>query len=149
VCVQSRCITESSRKTLFPTSPVRGPKVFANPPGVDMLRCGDGSIAVLVEGLTDFLAVATATPGLAVLGGPGAGSFRGVVGEWVSGKSLIIATDADDPGRKARDELTLDATSHGAGWCWHLDWGDAVDAAELAKRDGLGAVANIIKEAVA
>lgn len=72
---------------------------FANKEALEILQGKKSSkMFVLVEGIVDFLTVAQcAGRKWPVLGAPGAGTAKNLVGPWAKGRAVLIALDADAP----------------------------------------------------
>lgn len=141
VNVQSRCILDgASEKVLVPTGSRCKGTVFANQFGRDLLEHGGGTPEVIVlEGLTDFLAVGIASCA-AVLSVPGTSAAESSVGDWADGRDVFIGVDLDDAGNECVDGLAAALFAAQARSVHRLVWPDnCIDAcdtlAALGSRD--------------
>lgn len=141
VNVQARCILDgASRKVLVPTGSRCKGTVFANHSGRDLLEHGGGTPEVIIlEGLTDFLAVGLATCA-AVLSAPGTSAAESGVGEWADDRDIFIGVDLDDAGNACVEGLAAALFAAQARSVHRLVWPDkCVDAcdtlAALGSRD--------------
>lgn len=114
VSFQGRNVLGAEPRLLFPAGrPAKG-TLFSNALGLEVLRGRlQSQRCVVVEGLTDFLAVGS-IEGVATLGLPGASMACGVAGDWMRGRDLILAFDADRAGSAAAGEVAARARSLGA-----------------------------------
>lgn len=138
VNVQSRTILRAEPKTRFPGgSQVRG-SAFADRRGLEILRGGTDRWAVVFgEGLTDFLALAIASP-LPVLAAPGTGFAAPAIGDWVRGRVLYSVLDNDEAGRKALSEMSAKAYALGCTKVRQALWPeDCKDACDVVARRGV------------
>jgi hypothetical protein len=130
--VQARTISGGNPKTRFPKGcRVRG-TVFASRVGLELLSgtCDRSRTGLLAEGLTDFLALGTYCAE-AVLSAPGTGLAQSVVGEWVRGRTLLVALDLDTAGQAPVEELARSAFARGCRRVVRLAWpNSAHDACE-------------------
>lgn len=133
VSIQSRTILDRRPKTLFPKGSRAAGTVFANRPGIDLLRgqpVADPRV-LLGEGLTDSLAFAIACP-YPALCAPGISVVESSVGSWVKGRVLVIAIDCDDKGESKVRAVAQAAYRQGAAFVHRVRWPtrckDACDA---------------------
>jgi DNA primase len=110
--------------------------LFASRAGRRVLAGGGAGPAILAEGLTDFLALAAAAPGIPVLSAPGAGGAEKAVGDWARGRAILLALDCDEAGEAGAKRATR-RISEAGGQPARLRWpGGAKDAADVAKERG-------------
>jgi DNA primase len=74
------------------------------------------------EGLTDYLALACAAAGYAVLSAPGTGFAVPAVGRWAIGARVVVAVDSDEAGRRCADELVPALYRQGARDVYRAVW---------------------------
>jgi len=105
VAVQARHIDFPPRgnrkRLLFPKGSHIRKTAFANRRALAMLdRATDAKRVIVVEGMFDFLTAALAHDDLPVLGAPGAGQTKNVIGTWARGREVVLAPHPDDAGMK-------------------------------------------------
>ena len=111
--------------------------------------CVGQAEVVIVEGVMDKLSVEEATGRAAVLAMPNAspsGECYALACEALKdARKITIAVDADEAGRKLRDELVRRL---GADRCWLVDWLTVKDANEALVEFGDVAVLGMLRDAV-
>lgn len=145
--VQSRSITGSSPKTLFPAGSKASGTLFASPGGIEVLRGSwSGSRRVLFgEGLTDFLALASVSP-VPVLSAPGTSMAASGIGPWVNGYELILALDCDTAGDAVVSATARAAFIHGASRVHRVTWpAPCKDACDVVERSELAGLWSFLK----
>jgi hypothetical protein len=145
-CVQSRSILPDAQiKTRFPKGSHSRGTMFASERGLEVIR-GDGPAGdpvIIGEGLTDFLALATATA-IPVVSAPGAGGVRSVLGPWLRGRRVILALDGDAAGLLAAvsvaDVLAIEFDAEPYRLTWPEGCKDACDVVERECISGLSEI---------
>ena len=107
-------------------------------------KCG---IVILVEGMTDFLAL-TIVSSLPVLGAPGAGMARHSIAKWVRGRELYLGLDMDKAGLSEVVPTARAAYECGAEAVYRLPWPYGQDACDALKRMGAEDLALFLEETV-
>lgn len=147
--VQARQVKESGTgpKVLFPKGSSATGLVFADAPGIEVLRgTWERNRVLLAEGLTDFLALSLASP-IPVLSIPGTGTARTAFGPWARGKTIYLAFDMDAAGDGATRQAALQAT--GAKALKRLRWLEGCeDACDVVERydGGITALASFLDQ---
>lgn len=147
VNVQARAIVDSRDKTRFPKGARVMGTMFASPKAREMFAGSDNEhqVALLGEGLTDFLALVTATA-IPVIAAPGTGFAAACIGPWVRGRTLLIALDLDDAGDAALPVVAREAHAQGASRVLRVEWPspfkDACDVVAARGPEGLEAFLN-------
>ena len=143
VIVQARSIIPQGKKTLFPKGSLAGGTMFANRPGLAMLR-GDPSVptrVILGEGMTDYLALSIVSP-LPVISAPGTGGAAKCAGPWAQGREVWLALDNDGAGDKAVNPTAKALYRNGATDVYRIEWprhaNDACDALAAIGEVALG-----------
>lgn len=115
VALQARFVQPKTKADRLRGLGPTGGTVFANELGLAVLRGEEGAAqrVVLVEGMADYLTAALYLDNFAVLGGPGAGTVIGAIGEWVKGRDVFVIMDDDKAGRGAAEHLKKDIMKHG------------------------------------
>lgn len=139
--LQARCIRQGAKaKVLFPSgSAVKG-CVFANGPGVALLcgRLRPPCTIIFGEGLTDFLAIACAASGYAVLAAPGTGFVKAAIGRWGAGTRVVIAMDNDEAGSICTRNVVPQLYHLGAKDVFRVIWPQGCkDACDLVRQVGM------------
>jgi len=138
-CVQARRIVDGEPRTLFPRGSAARATLFACARGVQVLRStwpGERQV-VYGEGLTDYLALACASP-LPVLCAPGTSMASSGIGPWIEGHEVLLALDWDEAGELALKPTATAAYERGAKRVQRLEWPDGcADACEVIERRGL------------
>jgi hypothetical protein len=145
VSIQARAIVPPEKKTVFPTGSSAKGTAFASARAIELLRSGESShdIVLLGEGLTDFLALVSATS-IPVFCAPGTGFAVGCIGSWVRGRTLLVALDMDEAGSTALQPVASAAYNAGARRVMRVEWPpnckDACDVVQLRLLAGLEAL---------
>ncbi len=147
--VQARRIRSGDPKTLFPKGSLARGLVFANAPGLRLLRRElPRDVPVLYgEGLTDSLAFAITTR-LPVLCAPGTSNAASGIGSWVRRRVVCLALDCDAPGEIATVETARRAHELGAAAVKRIRWPDGCkDACDALWKLGVCGLTNFLSNA--
>ena len=121
---------------------------FANMAALDMIRGGrEHQVALFGEGLTDYLALLLATS-IPLLCSPGVSVAGSAIGPWATGRTVLVALDADEAGDTAAKSVAGRIRELG-GQPLRLRWpGGSKDACSVLEVNGLEELALEVEDAV-
>lgn len=152
VSIQARCIApDVQRRVLFPKgSRIKG-AVFANSVGVSLLgqRRPPTDVVLFGEGLTDFLAIASAASTYAVLAAPGTSFACPAAGRWARQAVVVVAMDNDEAGQRCIEALGPRLYELGAKDVLRVQWPNGCkDACDLVKEVGVIGLSDFLKRQI-